>query len=146
MSSCAPLLPLPYPLVRPDNATLMHDLFKRLYDKAIKETGGSVEWSKALMGRGSAGTTVVEGFYSIADGVQIMHMFLLRPEGPGDVADMLLFCKVSGERYLYVGGRLRYMSITHDSKKPYSPISLSKAARSSTPVYVSEWSLGFRRL
>ena len=76
----------------------MRDLFTRLHEKAVRETGGSVECSKALMGRGSAATTGVEGFYSVADGVQIMHMFLLRPEGPGDVADMFLFCKVSGCR------------------------------------------------
>lgn len=83
------------PQIRPENLAKMKDLFMRLHEKAVKETGGSVECSKALMGRGSAATTGVEGFYSIADGVQIMHMFLLRPEGPGDVADMLLFCEVS---------------------------------------------------
>lgn len=49
------------------------------------------------MGRGSAATTGVEGYYT-PDGVQISHMFLLRPEGPVDVADMLLFLKVSRGR------------------------------------------------
>lgn len=75
----------------------MRDLFTRLYEKALKDTGGSVECSKALMGRGSSATTGVEGFYSVSDGVQIMHMILLRPEGPVDVADMFLFCKVGRE-------------------------------------------------
>lgn len=135
LSSCAPPLPLPYPCVRPENLSLMQDLFQRLHDKAIRETGGSVECAKMLMGRGSAATTGVEGFYSIADGVQIMHMFLLRPEGPGDVAAMLLFCIVSGENQvglhalISVRGRETALSYpaTHNSKKPYLPISYCKA-------------------
>lgn len=53
-----------------------------------------MECSKALLGRGYSATTGVEGFYA-RDGVQIMHMFLLRPEGAVDVADMFLFCIVS---------------------------------------------------
>lgn len=96
---CCRLVCLSYrkPYTRPETVPLMRDLFTRLYEKALKDTGGSVECSKALMGRGSAATTGVEGFYSVSDGVQIMHMFLLRPEGPVDVADMFLFCKVGRE-------------------------------------------------
>lgn len=75
----------------------MREMFTRLHQKAVKDTGGSVECSKVLMGRGSAATTGVEGFYSVPDGVQIGHMFLLRPEGPGDVGDMFLHFKVSSE-------------------------------------------------
>lgn len=71
----------------------MIDLFKRLHAKGFEERGGSVDCSKALMGRGSSATTGVEGFY-VTGGVQIMHMFLLRPEGAIDVADMFLHCKV----------------------------------------------------
>lgn len=56
-----------------------------------------MECSKALTGRGFAATTGVEGFYSVSDGLQIMHMFLLRLEGPGDVAEIFLFCEGSRE-------------------------------------------------
>lgn len=90
-------MPCRHPSTRPDTKDKMLKLFQRLHEKAVKDGGGSVECAKALMGRGSAATTGVEGFYSVSDGVQIMHMFLLRPEGPGDVGDMFLFCKVSRE-------------------------------------------------
>lgn len=73
----------------------MLDLFTRLHEKAIRDGGGSVECSKALMGRGSAATTGVEGYYSLDDGVTISYMMLLRPEGVREVVDMMLFCKVS---------------------------------------------------
>lgn len=69
-------------------------MFGQLHARSIIEKGGSVECSKALLGRGYSATTGVEGFYA-RDGVQIMHMFLLRPEGAVDVADMFLFCIVS---------------------------------------------------
>ena len=72
----------------------MIGLFQRLHARGFEERGGSVECSKVLMGRGSSATTGVEGFY-VPGGVQMAHMFLLRPEGVGDVADMLLHFKVS---------------------------------------------------
>lgn len=92
-ASISCFLPIVLPPVRPTTKPELVDVFTRLHAKGFGENGGSVECSKALMGRGYSATTGVEGFY-VPSGVQIMHMFLLRPEGAIDVADMFLFCKV----------------------------------------------------
>lgn len=67
---------------------LLVELFKQLRAHFISHTGGSEECSKFFLGRGSAATSGVEGFYTV-DGIQIAHMFLWRAEGPKDVVEMI---------------------------------------------------------
>lgn len=60
----------------------------------LGQDGGNLECAKSFLSRASSATSGVEGFYA-ADGTQLSHMFLLRPEGPVVIAEMFLFLKVS---------------------------------------------------
>lgn len=63
------------------------DLFKQLRSYFISYTGGSKECHNLFLGRKSAVTSSVEGFYT-ADGIQIEHMFLWRAKSPKDAVKM----------------------------------------------------------
>lgn len=71
------------------------ELFQKLRANFVGLTGGSEECSAFLLGRGSAATSGVEGFFT-PDGVQIAHMFLWRAKGPKHVVDMINHFLVSG--------------------------------------------------
>ena len=53
----------------------------------VQQNVGNEECSKYFLGRGSAATSGVEGFYT-SDGNQTAHSLLWRAEGPNDVTEM----------------------------------------------------------
>lgn len=77
-----------YMIRRYSTKALLVELFQKLRAHFVGLAGGSEECSEFLLGRGSATTSGVEGFFT-PDGVQIAHMFLWRAEGPNYVVDMV---------------------------------------------------------